>query len=435
MKNYQEVLAFLHQQLPMFQRVGAKAYKKDLRNIIRLCEIMGHPERDVDMVHLAGTNGKGSVSHMIAAVYQKRGRKVGLYTSPHYIDFRERVKVNGIPVSEEDVKQFVQTYYEAFHEIKPSFFEWSFALALYCFSRQQVDIAIIETGLGGRLDSTNIIHPLISCITNVSYDHQAILGDTIPEIAREKLGIVKKGVPIIMGEKSDEYSDLVLEKSKSEEAPLYWAEDMVQLELVQEDLGGQWVEIQVGDQPAVRGFMDLSGGYQRENLRTAISVVYQLDKLQGEKEEVVSDFDAFAQIREKTGMLGRWQILSQKPPIVLDGAHNISALNAVFTSFFEIDAERYHIVIGVSNDKDIRNLLSHLPKFPKYFFCQADVPRALHYRQYIDLAIEEYGLNAKGYDTVDLAYKAALKRTSPFDALLVCGSIFVVGELLANLKL
>jgi dihydrofolate synthase/folylpolyglutamate synthase len=219
-----------------------------------------------------------------------------------------------------------------------------------------------------------------------------------------------------------------------EKAPLYWAEDIVKVELVQEDLSGQWVSIQVADQPVVQTFMDLSGGYQIENLRTCISVIYQLDLLHGEKSSIVSDVDAFAQIREKTGMLGRWQVLSESPPIILDGAHNISALEAVFKSFFAIDAERYHIVIGVSNDKDISNLLSHLPRFPKYFFCQADVPRALHYRKYIDIAIEEYGLNATGYDTVELAYKAALKRTSPFDALLVCGSIFVVGELLARMK-
>jgi len=437
MKTYQEVTEFLHSQLPMFQRLGKGAFKKDLTNIRHLCDLMDHPERSVPMVHIAGTNGKGSVSHILSALLQDAGLSVGLYTSPHYVDFRERVRINSNPISQDEVIDFVTAYEQIFREVQPSFFEWSFALALHFFHRKRPDIAIIETGLGGRLDSTNIIHPILSVITNVSLDHQSFLGDTIPEIALEKLGIVKKGIPLLLGEKSEEYQLSAANKTKSLEAPMFFAEDMISVRKSQRNdkdsfLTGQWVDIQFNTGELSSVLLDLDGDYQLENLRTALASYQLIASSLSLSADHWQHSSILSQIRKKSGMLGRWQVVQSDPPVILDGAHNLAAIHSVMKSFLEMDAERYFIIMGVSNDKNIDDLLNILPPFLEYHFTQADVPRALHHSQYLEQAKLNYGLRAEGHETIISAYQAVMKKATPFDAVLITGSIFLVGEWLSE---
>ncbi len=433
MKTYQEVTEYLYSQLPMFQRLGKGAFKKDLTNIRLLCDLMDHPERSVPMIHIAGTNGKGSVSHILSALLQDAGLSVGLYTSPHYIDFRERVRFNSTLVSENEVIEFVNAYEHVFREVQPSFFEWSFALALYFFHQKRPDIAIIETGLGGRLDSTNIIHPILSVITNVSLDHQEFLGDTIPKIALEKLGIAKKGVPLLLGERSDEYHKLAADRAKSLPAPIFFAEDMVSVSRSQRNdkdsfLTGQWVDIQLTGSEVSSMLLDLDGDYQLENLRTALASYQLIASALSLSTDHWQTSSILSQIRKKSGMLGRWQLAQSNPPVILDGAHNLAAIKSVIKSFLTIDAERYFMIMGVSNDKNIDELLGILPGFLEYHFTQANVPRALHHSQYLEKSKVGYGLNVEGHESISSAYQMVMKKATPFDAVLITGSIFLVGE-------
>lgn len=437
MKTYEEVTEYLYSQLPMFQRLGKGAFKKDLTNIRRLCDLMGHPEKSVPMIHIAGTNGKGSVSHILSALLQDAGLTVGLYTSPHYVDFRERVRLNSTPVSKNDVIEFVNAYKHIFSEVQPSFFEWSFALALHFFDQKRPDIAIIETGLGGRLDSTNIIHPILSVITNVSLDHQSFLGDTIPEIAFEKLGIVKSNVPLLLGEKSTNYQALAIEKAKSMHAPLFFAEDMVSVQKSRQNerdsfITGQWVDIKIGNSDFFSALLDLDGDFQVENLQTALAAYQIVASGLSLSVDNWQTSSILSQIRSTSGMMGRWQVVQSDPPVILDGAHNLAAINSVLKSFLEIDAERYFIIMGVSNDKKIDDLLEILPNFLEYHFTQADVPRALHYSTYLEKAKVDYGLKVHGHEGISSAYKTVMKKVTSFDAVLVTGSIFLVGEWLSE---
>lgn len=433
MKTYQEVTDYLFSQLPMFQRVGKKAYKKDLTNIRNLCEIMGKPQRSIPIVHIAGTNGKGSVSHILSALLQDNGLSVGLYTSPHYMDFRERVRINNKQIPEKDVVHFVNQYKEAFDAIQPSFFEWSFALALDYFQKEKPDIAIVETGLGGRLDSTNIVEPILTIITNVSLDHQAFLGDTIPEIASEKLGIVKPEVPLVLGERSPEYAHLAIERVDKSNASLYFAEDIIRVYSATENdtdffLKGQWVNVEKGSGKEGPILIDLDGDYQIKNLQTALASYLILSKTMDLKKEILKSSAALSQIRRKTGMIGRWQVVESEPPVILDGAHNLAALHSVIQSFLKIDAERQFIILGISDDKNIDALLKMLPPFMEYHFTQASVPRALHFSAYIEKAKTEYGLRVSGHESITAAYRTVRRKASPYDAVLISGSIFLVGE-------
>ncbi|NBB89295.1 MAG: bifunctional folylpolyglutamate synthase/dihydrofolate synthase [Bacteroidetes bacterium] len=433
MKTYEEVTDYLFSQLPMFQRVGKTAYKKDLTNITNLCEIMGNPQRSVPIVHIAGTNGKGSVSHILSALLQDNGLSVGLYTSPHYMDFRERVRINDKPIPETDVVRFVNQYKEAFDAIQPSFFEWSFALALDYFQEKKPEIAIVETGLGGRLDSTNIVEPILTIITNVSLDHQTFLGDTIPEIAREKLGIVKPGIPLVLGERSPEYDHLAIEKAEKSNASLYFSEDIIRVYSANENdtdffLKGQWVSVENGLGREGPILIDLDGDYQIKNLQTALASYQILSKTMDLKKEILNSPDALSQIRRKTGMIGRWQVVESEPPVILDGAHNLAALHSVIHSFLNIDAERQFIILGISDDKDVDALLKMLPRFVEYHFTQASVPRALHFSAYIEKAKIEYGLRVSGHESITAAYRTVRRKASHYDAVLVTGSIFLVGE-------
>ena len=437
MKTYQEVTQYLFSQLPMYQRVGTRAFKKDLTNIRSLCEMMGDPQLSVPMIHIAGTNGKGSVSHILSALLQDAGLDVGLYTSPHYIDFKERIRLNSKTISETEVIEFVTEYKDVFSEVQPSFFEWSFALSLFFFDRHRPDIAIIETGLGGRLDSTNIIKPILSVITNVSWDHQAMLGNTIPKIASEKLGIVKSEVPVLLGENSSEYFEMAKEKAASMKSPLFLAEKLFSVQRASQNFSdsyitGQWVDIKRPGESTFSALLDLDGDFQLENLRTALASYelvasqYALSKNQWQSSSILS------RIRKTSGMVGRWQIVREKPPVILDGAHNIAAIQSVFKSFLEIDAERYFVILAVSNDKDMDKLLPELPPFLEYHFTQANVPRAMHHSKYMHKAKSLHGLRAEGHQGITQAYRKVLKKASIFDAVLITGSIFLVGEWLEN---
>ncbi|NBC25213.1 MAG: bifunctional folylpolyglutamate synthase/dihydrofolate synthase [Bacteroidetes bacterium] len=400
---------------------------------------MGNPEYSVPMIHIAGTNGKGSVSHILSAMFQDVGLDVGLYTSPHYIDFRERIRYNVDPISKDEVVQFVEKYESLFAEVTPSFFEWTFALALFFFEYRRPDVAIIETGLGGRLDSTNIIHPILSVITNVSLDHQAILGDTIPEIASEKLGIVKNEVPLLLGEKSIAYQELAEEKADKMNAPLHFAEDkytVSKAEAYHRDscIQGQWVKVESSGRKSFTTLLDLNGDYQLSNLQTALaSFELAAQDLQVPKNDW-KESQVFSQIRPMSGMIGRWQLVSENPPVILDGAHNEAAIESVFKSFLEINAERYFVILGVSSDKDMNKVLSNLPPFMEYHFTQAGVPRAQHFSHYLDLAKSTFGLKAVGHEKISFAYDHVMKKATPYDAVLITGSIFLVGEWLEQNK-
>ena len=433
MKNYEEVLNYLYGKLPMFQRVGKIAYKKDLTNITSLCQILGDPQDQYPTIHIAGTNGKGSTSHILSALLQRQGLIVGLYTSPHYIDFRERVKINGMDIPEAVVVDFVQNYSSEFEKVGPSFFEWSVALAFYYFASENVDIAIIETGLGGRLDSTNIITPLLSVITNVGMDHMEQLGNTRSQIASEKAGIIKPNVPVVLGEKDESYYEVIADRAEKNNSDLFLAKDVCSVQEKEDHLGTCVYAIRLGDQ-TFRQASDLCGGYQAINIQTALaawSILTQYyESFQISPDKVIG---ALSEVRKLSGMLGRWQVLKTHPPILLDGAHNMEALSLVLERFDQIDAERKHIVIGFSNDKDLTEVFNILPSYAVYYFCKADVPRGENSRLLLAQA-NQHELKGQAFPSVIMAFEAAMENATEFDAVLVTGSIFVVGEVLAHQK-
>ena len=352
--TYAETLAYLFAQLPMYQRIGKAAYKADLSNTHALMELTGHPEGDLRCVHVAGTNGKGSTSHMIASVLQAAGYKVGLHTSPHLKDFRERFRINGEMIPEGGVVRFVDHYREGFEPIQASFFEWGVALALWWFREQAVDIAVIETGMGGRLDSTNVITPDVSVITNIGWDHMDFLGSTLEAIAGEKAGIIKPGVPVVVGDADGAIAAVFMQSAKAASAPM----------------------IMVDHSRPVPYPVGLSGDHQQQNARTAIAAIEQL-RTTGWR--ITNDHirDGLAQVVSRTGLLGRWQILREPPLVVADVAHNVDGIRTVKHQLERIPYEGLHIVLGMVNDKDLGRVLDELPTKATYYFCKADIPRGL----------------------------------------------------------
>lgn len=418
---YSETLSYLYSRLPMYQRIGAPAYKPDLNNTISICKLLGNPENKFKSVHIAGTNGKGSVSHMLASVLQCASYKVGLYTSPHLKDFRERIKINGKIIPKDYVTEFVEKYKNEFETIKPSFFEWTVALAFDYFAKEKVDIAVIETGLGGRLDSTNVIIPLVSIITNISYDHQHFLGNTLEKIAGEKAGIIKKNGIIIISEKQKNVNKVFQAKAETEKALLLYTEDFISAPHFVGRVG-----IDCG----------LKGKYQEKNIPTVIlasEVLHQLgfnidskDLTKGLKEVI-----------KLTGLRGRWDILSKRPLIIADIAHNEAGIKEVFKQVKLTPHKKLHVVFGMVNDKDVSKILSLLPKKAIYYFCKADIPRALD-EKILAQEAKKFGLSAKGgstsggkaetYSGVKQALNSAKKNASSNDFILITGSAFVVAE-------
>lgn len=415
--NYDQTLQYMYECYPMYQQVGASAYKANLNNTIAICKLLGNPENKFKSVHIAGTNGKGSVSHMLASVLQCAGYKVGLYTSPHLKDFRERIKINGKMIPKNYVLDFVEKYKNDFEKIKPSFFEWTVGLAFDYFAKEKVDITIIETGLGGRLDSTNVITPLLSIITNISYDHQNLLGDTLEKIATEKAGIIKKNGIVIIGEKhsSAEFipqkaglsmTNKVFEKKAKEmNAMLLYAEDFANAK-----------NIECG----------LKGDYQKKNIPTVLLASEMLHPF-GFAINNKAVAKGLKEVCKLTGLRGRWDILSKKPLIIADIAHNEAGIKEVFKQVKQTPHKKLHIVFGTVNDKDIHKILSLLPKKAIYYFSKANIPRALDENVLADKA-KKIGLNGKIYGSVKEALYAAKKYVRQKDLVLVTGSAFVVAE-------
>lgn len=404
--TYAETLAYLYAQLPMFQRIGKAAYKADLVNTHALMDLLGHPERGLRCVHVAGTNGKGSTSHVLASILQEAGYKVGLHTSPHLKDFRERFRINGNMVPEEVVVRFVEDHRAGFEPVNASFFEWGVAFALWWFREEQVDIAVIEVGMGGRLDSTNVITPEVSVITNIGWDHMDFLGNTLEAIAGEKAGIIKPGVPVVIGEAQDEVAAILRQRANAGGASTTFVDQAAPL-------------------PYPVG---LVGAHQERNARTVLAATDRL-KDSGWKIEKEAVRRGLVNVITNTGFLGRWQTLSQDPLTIADVAHNVDGFRVVNEQLARTNHQNLHIVLGMVNDKDIGRALALLPKQATYYFCKADIPRgldaALLHEQAAVLA-----LHGNAFPSVTAAMSAAQRAADIGDLVLVTGSVFVVAEAL-----
>lgn len=404
--TYQQTLDYLFSQLPMFQRVGASAYKADLNNTIELCNLLDNPQNKFKSIHIAGTNGKGSTSHMLSSILQEAGYKVGLYTSPHLVDFRERIKINGVMIPEQAVIDFVSTYEDKFEKINLSFFEWTVGLAFQYFSTQNIDVAIIETGLGGRLDSTNIIFPELSIITNIAKDHMQFLGDTLEKIAVEKAGIIKPKVPVVIGETQKETEQVFISNSKDLDANIYFADQIIHRVLDS----------------------DLKGSYQRKNIKTVLASVNELKKL--DYKILEGHIKAgLLNVVKNTGLMGRWHTLGENPKIICDTGHNEAGIKEVVCQLATLNYQNLHFIFGAVNDKEIDSILVLLPKNAIYYFCQAKIPRALDVLELKDKAVG-YNLKGNSYDSVKNAYNAAKRKAQNDDLIFIGGSTFVVAEVL-----
>lgn len=406
--NYSEIITYLYQRTPLFQQVGAGAYKEGLTNSLLLDEHLGHPHRLFHSIHVAGTNGKGSCSHTLAAILQSAGYRVGLYTSPHLVDFRERIRVNGVPVSEQYVVDFVERERSFFEPLHPSFFELTTAMAFRYFADCHVDVAVVEVGLGGRLDCTNLISPDLSVITNISFDHTQFLGHTLAAIAREKAGIIKPHTPVVVGEVLPETRSVFEQQAQAMEAPLYFAEEQSLL----------YADVE----------MELKGCYQQKNratVLTAIPLLQQAGYRVGEAEVR----RGFAQVVELTGLQGRWQQLQDAPRMVCDTGHNVGGIRYVAEQLKSQHCRTLRMVMGMVNDKDIRGVLALLPRQAVYYFTQASVKRALPVEEFARLAMEA-GLQGSCYPDVASAVRAAQKESLPEDFIFVGGSSYIVADLL-----
>lgn len=425
--SYTETLEYLFSQLPMYQRQGAPAFKKDLTNTLALCELFGNPQHKFKSIHIAGTNGKGSVSHMLASVFQAAGYKVGLYTSPHLKDFRERIKINGEVISEQAVIDFVANYKSDFEEIKPSFFEMTVALAFHHFALHNVDIAMVETGLGGRLDSTNIITPELSVITNIGYDHQQFLGNTLPEIAREKAGIIKPKVPVVVGEFQQETAQVFEAKARETSSRLRFAnrEWETQEQTLEDDK--LLMKLRHYDGMELEVESQLSGPHQAKNLITALEVSRTLSDSGWNVTR--NDFKAgIKSVVTNTGLQGRWQVLERNPLIIADTGHNREGLEPNIERLLSNrNPQQIHFVWGMVSDKDVAKTLEMLPAQANYYFCRPNVPRGLHV-SFLESAAKEIGLKHMSFSSVSEALRAAKKQAAQQDIIYVGGSTFVVAE-------
>lgn len=409
--DYKDTLSYLYNSVPMFQQVGSSAYKEGLENTWTLDEHFGHPHRQYRTIHVGGTNGKGSCSHTLAAILQEAGYRVGLYTSPHLVDFRERIRVNGQPVPEEYVVNFVETERNFFEPLHPSFFELTTAMAFRYFADEQVDVAVIEVGLGGRLDCTNILQPDLCIITNISFDHTQFLGDTLDKIAEEKAGIIKSGIPVIIGETTPETKPVFMEKAQEVGAPLFLAEQ--------------------DDADYYPGLIcELQGLYQIKNTRTLLTAIRQLQSI-GFKLSEDAVRSGFAHVVELTGLMGRWQKLQDAPVLICDTGHNVGGISYIIRQIEQQSYRKLHIVLGMVNDKDIRGVLALLPRDAVYYFTKASVKRALPEDELARLAAET-GLYGKCYPNVPSAVCAAQEKSLPEDFIFVGGSSFIVADLLAS---
>ncbi len=404
--DYPQTLDYLFRQLPMYQRVGKAAYKKDIHSTIALCSYLDNPQNAFPSIHIAGTNGKGSVAHMIASVLQESGYKTGLYTSPHFKDFRERIKINGKEIPKTSVTSFVNKHRQVVEDLKLSFFEWTLGLCLNFFASESVDIAVVETGMGGRLDSTNVITPLLSVITGIGLDHTDYLGNDIESIAREKAGIIKKNVPVIVGEVSDATIKMITKTAKNMNARII--------------IPNYSSEIQYKS--------DLNGSFQMKNIKVLIAVVEVLKQL-GWKIDEQHLSDGLLHVVHNTGIIGRWQILDNKPLTICDMGHNENAWQELTKIIDSINCIKKHLVIGMVSDKKHNNILNLMPRDADYYFCNAAIPRAL-YAEELKMMANKFGLKGNAYPSVSDAFKAARQKANEDDFVFVGGSAFVVAEVI-----
>lgn len=427
--NYRQSLEYMYAQLPMYHRIGTAAYKKDLTNTLELCRHLGDPQRAFPSIHIAGTNGKGSVSHILSAILQAAGYKTGLYISPHYKDFRERIKINGQMIPKRRVSAFISRHEAVMQTIRPSFFEMTVALAFDYFAEEKVDIAVIETGLGGRLDSTNVITPLVSVITNIGLDHMAMLGDTLAAIAGEKAGIIKPGVPVVIGEETAETMPVFEAVAQKNGSRLYAAQRRFSVELLeQSDLATAVYAVRKqGESGSETVELDAGGPYQKQNLGTVLQTVECLQSVMPiQWEHVVY---GLKNLRAFTGFMGRWQVLGLNPIVLVDSAHNEPGIVAAFAKINQMKFENLHIVCGFVNDKSLDHILPLFPTKARYYFAKANIPRGLDAEELRGMA-RSAGLQGLAYGSVKKAFRAARSAAMPTDMVLVVGSIFVVAEVI-----
>ena len=412
----------------MFTRIGASAYKADLNNTIALCAVLDNPERQFKSIHIAGTNGKGSSSHMLASVLQAQGYKTGLYTSPHLRDFRERIRINGEMIPEKEVIRFTHSMEVAIHRIEPSFFELTMAMAFSYFAEEKVDIAVIEAGMGGRLDSTNILLPELCLITNIGYDHMEFLGNDLPSIASEKAGIIKKNTPVVIGKTQHEIKVVFEEKAKENKAPLFFADTLWKINLLKKEQNLQSFMVQRKGGEQLKIELDLLGKYQIANLPGVLESIHQL-KEKGFACATSSIQKGLAKVQTTTGLMGRWQQLSETPHVVCDTGHNEDGIREVVSMLAEEQYDRLHMVIGMVGDKEVGKILALLPKEAIYYFTQASIPRAMPVQELQAKGLLE-GLEGQAYTTVADAFEAARQAAGNKDFIFVGGSTFVVAEVL-----
>jgi dihydrofolate synthase / folylpolyglutamate synthase len=434
--TYQQTIDYLYAQLPMYSRIGAAAYKEDLHNTIALCNAIDNPQTKFKSIHIAGTNGKGSTSHMLAAVLQQAGYKTGLYTSPHLKDFRERIKINGDMISQQFVVDFVERTKTISDQIQPSFFELTVAMAFDYFEKEKVDIAVIETGLGGRLDSTNIISPILSVITNIGYDHVDILGDTLQKIASEKAGIIKPGIPVVIGEYLPETKNIFIQKAKDCNAPIHFAQDEYEVSNINYTMQLLSCAVRNVEHDIKESFeLDLNGLYQTKNIRTVLCAEGILMQL-GFNIKNADEKQALKNVKKLTGLYGRWDVISSNPTIILDVAHNEDGVKQLLHQLSVVSGESLrvidkkptvHFVMGMVKDKDITKVLSILPKNENYYFTNAHIERAIPHWDLLEKA-KTYELNGASFDDVNKAIKAAKQNAAANDIIIVCGSVFLVAE-------
>ena len=425
--TYQETLEWMFNKLPMYQRIGAAAYKADLNNTIQLLDLLDNPHNSFKSVHVAGTNGKGSVSHTLASVFQEAGYKTGLYTSPHLRDFRERIRINGEMIPEENVVQFIDTYKDKFEAMELSFFEMTVGMAFDYFRNEKVDIAIVEVGMGGRLDSTNLITPELSVITNIDFDHMKFLGDTRAKIAYEKAGIIKPGIPVVIGETLPETEQVFIDKAKECGSPIYFADQIFDCDKIYfESFTEQKFDVWKNSELYMEALeIPLMGNYQQKNLTTVMCAIDLLrDKFNLSDDDIR---DGISKVVRNTHLMGRWQILCKDPLTIADTGHNVAGITEVVRQLAEMHYGKLHFVLGMVNDKDIDSVLQLLPRGAEYYFCKADIPRGLDANILAEKAFD-MGLRGQVFESVSHAYRSAVNNARFGDVVFIGGSNFTVAE-------
>ena len=430
--NYSATLEFLYSSLPMYQRIGKAAYKSDLNTTIRLDNYFGNPHRAFKTVHIAGTNGKGSVSHMLASVMQSAGYKTGLYTSPHFIDFRERIRVNGKLVDKGYIVDFVKDNRDIIKELEPSFFEMTVAMAFLYFKRENVDVAVIETGMGGRLDSTNIITPELSVITNIGFDHTQYLGDTLEKIAAEKAGIIKHKAPVVIGQANKEVRKVFIAKAREMKSDIYFADDIYSVKKSDEDSDSEKQVFNVymdGQHVIEKLATDLLGDYQALNIITVLRVTGLMQKNWEINSESLRT--GLGNVKSNTGFAGRWQIMRQSPLVICDAGHNYDGLRLSISQLMKMKGNKIHVVLGMVNDKDIDSMLGLFPDSAEYYFTRDGIPRAMD-QEVLKEKASEYCLKGHSFSSVSDAYKSAMANANTGDIIFIGGSSFVVADFLKD---